>query len=1144
METIPAWATDETTTPEWAKEEAPPAWAREPMARPTRINPNGPGGFNSGGTPDKISAGAPDVGELAGDAWQAVREVPGQLKAGLHAASTALEYAGAAALNIPQAMVRDATDETPQRGGIRRDAQGREQLSSQPVPLFFQPGESPLPSDANVRQPEGSDFNQLLRGFTTPGNIAAFPFSAAKPVQAYFLAQTVPGAVESLAQTLDPKLPAEERRRAAQNALLNTYFSFAIAHHMAAGDPKAIALAQAMADAVEEKKFTPTETAVKPIVEDVPDWARAKPVAVEPNLPANPPEIPESSPIGRAPAPSPLPESTPPIPAVTPPPAEVAPPSPIPTPAAADPTIQLSSNPPSQPKLIPVDVSPEEVQAMHDATGERPPDILDALADVTSKPVRFAEKDYATTIDNARQATLTKAGRPSAATARLDKLIHTRDGLPADQALNGLARENPKYADWTPDDLAQAIINAHAARESGGNSSAARQLAEAAKRTQHFEAANRASRPGSEAVPAPHLFVGDTFTLNGHEQRVTGFGMDAETDLPTHVETDGAYGRQDIPADGSIHLDEGSLRGEHEQVITPANPEAIAAKREAFRQKLQDVPPADAAYDALPESHGGRLVSTDTARHLEEDYHASFAGRVRWTKATSAPARDFITGRLRRTVSEPAKGRRLEIIAGGIASGKTQSIQAALANLHAIVWETPLRDPKLAEEIIRTAVQNGWEVNVRHIHRPMANVLPAYLARTRNEGRWSYLADVLASHRESQTGVLELRKTLAELPHVAWKFYKNEGTREKPLPLREVKENAVAPGGEAWHSVGEDYENADANLAERAYRQAVASGQIHPEVFGQIALPDRRSVSSGSPSPSGSVSPGDDQPRANPGLTGDSLANVNSGALGNVGMGGAKPGEFTPSRQTATGIKNATVDVERAQRGLPPAMQAARRTFGEVWDHAMAVLDQQPDRTDNLLAELRTKPRALTDTEDALLLHRQIDLQNDYAKATRELAQAYDDAKQFPNREADVQEWKLRTAKLSDQLQDLYDVNKAAGTETGRGLAARKLMAYEDFTLAKMEVEMRAAKGGDTLSVTEKEEVAGLQRRIEQTQKAFDDYRAKAEEELAKRRVQDEIDERIKQVEKTPGYDRQVQTLADRIVTALEAEAVKARARL
>ena len=146
----------------------------------------------------------------------------------------------------------------------------------------------------------------------------------------------------------------------------------------------------------------------------------------------------------------------------------------------------------------------------------------------------------------------------------------------------------------------------------------------------------------------------------------------------------------------------------------------------------------------------------------------------------------------------------------------------------------------------------------------------------------------------------------------------------------------------------------------------------------------------------------------------------------------------------------------------------------------MALVDHDQTVQDRLIAELEAKPRALTDIEDALLLHRQIDLQNEYGKATRDQAQAFDDG-----RMDDVQREKLRTAELSDKLLDLYNIGKRAGTETGRGLNARKMMANEDFTLAEMEVSKRAANGGEKLTDSQRAEIQALHDQIAKTQKAY-----------------------------------------------------------
>jgi len=253
------------------------------------------------------------------------------------------------------------------------------------------------------------------------------------------------------------------------------------------------------------------------------------------------------------------------------------------------------------------------------------------------------------------------------------------------------------------------------------------------------------------------------------------------------------------------------------------------------------------------------------------------------------------------------------------------------------------------------------------------------------------------------------------------------------------------------------------------------------------------------------------------------------------GMGGAIPQEFEQSPRTPTSIKNATVDQERATRGLPPAIQPLKRSFGEVWDRAMAMIDHDPDTQDRLIADLKAKPRALNDTEDALLLHRQVDLQNEYGKATRDLALAHDEG-----RTEAAETEKIRVANLSDKLQELYDIGKQVGTETGRGLNARKMMAYEDFTLAKMMLDKRAAVGGRPLTDGENAEIARLHGEIERAQKAFEDYRTQSENRLREEAMKRAMAESAKGLDIHP----KVLEAARKIVSTLDKKADAARERI
>ncbi|HUT57701.1 MAG TPA: hypothetical protein VNA25_07600 [Phycisphaerae bacterium] len=183
--------------------------------------------------------------------------------------------------------------------------------------------------------------------------------------------------------------------------------------------------------------------------------------------------------------------------------------------------------------------------------------------------------------------------------------------------------------------------------------------------------------------------------------------------------------------------------------------------------------------------------------------------------------------------------------------------------------------------------------------------------------------------------------------------------------------------------------------------------------------------------------------------------------------------EAVAPEPSVTSIKNTQVDAEREARGLPPAMQPAARTFGTVWSDMEAVVNANAAAGEQLVASLMGKPRPISDMEDALLLHRQIELQNEYAKAgTRAVdAATAGDASTQALAEAQV-------GAISDALFNVYNAGKAAGTETARGLNARKLAATEDFALSTMEIEARIAKGGEALTATERAEVQALHDRI------------------------------------------------------------------
>ena len=206
---------------------------------------------------------------------------------------------------------------------------------------------------------------------------------------------------------------------------------------------------------------------------------------------------------------------------------------------------------------MPVDVSLAEVKAA--ATGARAeaaPDILDVVGDHYPNGVRFDPEDHGDIVKESRGAAAEQ--------------MFTTKGEPADQVLKGLHEAGMFQRLQTADDLANAMKAAGDARIGQRNGGAdALELARQQKRTELFEQNALQPRAGeTEPTPAGQLFVGDRFTVNDQPVRVVNQVVDAETGQPSHLEVDGAYGKQTIPADATVHMDKGSLQSD----IKPSAP--------------------------------------------------------------------------------------------------------------------------------------------------------------------------------------------------------------------------------------------------------------------------------------------------------------------------------------------------------------------------------------------------------------------------------------------------------------------------------------------------------------------------------------------------------------------------------------------
>lgn len=192
-----------------------------------------------------------------------------------------------------------------------------------------------------------------------------------------------------------------------------------------------------------------------------------------------------------------------------------------------------------------------------------------------------------------------------------------------------------------------------------------------------------------------------------------------------------------------------------------------------------------------------------------------------------------------------------------------------------------------------------------------------------------------------------------------------------------------------------------------------------------------------------------------------------------------------PEDNEVTSLKNAVTAQKVEDAGLIPAMKEAKRSYGKVWDEAQKKIAKGYD-IEGLVDSLKKKPRPLSDLEDAMVLYHQTVKESQLSQANKDL-----DAARASNDKAAWTEAYNTRAKLLDDLQKLYDVDKAVGTANARGLNARKMMADRRFSLVNMQAEKRAANGGEPLT---DEQLDQIKSQYEEIKKTKEEYEARVEQ--------------------------------------------------
>lgn len=193
---------------------------------------------------------------------------------------------------------------------------------------------------------------------------------------------------------------------------------------------------------------------------------------------------------------------------------------------------------------------------------------------------------------------------------------------------------------------------------------------------------------------------------------------------------------------------------------------------------------AKARYAAHPETDGGKILNTDIARELSDDY---LKDRTQ-SAAVHEPASAFIKKLYAEKLTEkPAEGEKpiVLLMSGGTGSGKTTAVRTLLGDEMArahIIYDTNSNKYSSAREKIDQALDAKHDVQVVHVQRDPVKALTegALPWAMRQEqkfgtGRTVPLAEHLKTHIGSASVVQRLAKDFADYPRVDVMAVDNSG---------------------------------------------------------------------------------------------------------------------------------------------------------------------------------------------------------------------------------------------------------------------------------------------------------------------------------------------------------------------------------
>lgn len=224
--------------------------------------------------------------------------------------------------------------------------------------------------------------------------------------------------------------------------------------------------------------------------------------------------------------------------------------------------------------------------------------------------------------------------------------------------------------------------------------------------------------------------------------------------------------------------------------------------------------------------------------------------------------------------------------------------------------------------------------------------------------------------------------------------------------------------------------------------------------------------------------------------------------------------DYNAAHQQATGIKNASVDAQREQMGLPPIEGPMRALDPDNWEATKEEVDS--GRVDPLaIAEaVNANPRGTTPEETNALNYYRARLSNEHKAVMDaiEKARANDDP-------AAEKAARGRLENVENRINTVDTATKRAGTEWGLTGNMRQRMIAEDYSLDRLLQRARVASKTGEVSPEIRDKLESLSNQLEKANKDFEEYRAKASE----RQAQETVDRIKKDTARTERKGERVQ---------------------